>query len=186
MADEQTHSKTRTETPSTDGPGASRTAYSGSAADVGRRTGPNWTAAIWAGVIAGAVFMMLEMIMVPLFLGMSGWGPPRMIAAIVMGQGVLPPPATFDFGILMAAMIVHFVLSIGYAVALAFVVQRWGTGKAIMAGAVFGLLLYLVNFYGFTAIFPWFAMARNWVSIFSHIMFGAIAAWAYKGIALRK
>ena len=55
-----------------------------------------------------------------------------------------------------------------------------------MAGAVFGLLLYVVNFYGFTAIFPWFAMAQNWVSIFSHIMFGVIAGWAYKGIALRK
>ena len=112
MADEQTHSKTRTETgtASTHGPGASRTAYSGSASNVGRRTGPNWAAAIWAGVIAGAVFMMLEMIMVPLFLGMSGWGPPRMIAAIVVAQGVLPPPATFDSGILMVAMMVHFVL----------------------------------------------------------------------------
>ncbi len=31
----------------------------------------NWSSAVWAGVIAGAVFMILEMIMVPLFLGGS-------------------------------------------------------------------------------------------------------------------
>lgn len=37
----------------------------------------DWKAAIWAGIIAGAVFMMLEMIMVPLSLGGSPWGPPR-------------------------------------------------------------------------------------------------------------
>lgn len=49
----------------------------------------DWRAAIWAGIIAGAVFVVLEMLMVPLFLGGSPWGPPRMIGAIVMGEGVL-------------------------------------------------------------------------------------------------
>jgi hypothetical protein len=39
--------------------------------------------------------MMLQMGLVALA-GDSPWGPPRMIAAIVMGEGVLPPPATFD------------------------------------------------------------------------------------------
>jgi len=141
----------------------------------------DWSAAIWAGVIAGAVFMMLEMIMVPLFMpDGSPWAPPRMIAAIVMGQDVLPPPATFAVAPLMAAMVLHFILSIIYAIILAFIVNRFGLGIAVIIGLVFGLILYLVNFYGFTAVFPWFAMARNWISIFSHLMFGAIAALAYK------
>ncbi len=143
----------------------------------------NWRAAIWAGVIAGAVFMVLEMIMVPVFLGGSPWAPPRMIAAIVMGQGVLPPPATFDLGILMMAMVVHFALSIIYAIVLAWMIYRLAVGPALVVGAVFGLLLYLVNFYGFTAVFPWFAQARNWVSIFAHIVFGLAAAWSYKALA---
>ncbi|MEX2583289.1 MAG: hypothetical protein WD766_08440 [Gemmatimonadota bacterium] len=143
----------------------------------------DWKAAAWAGVIAGAIFMMLEMIMVPLFLDGSPWGPPRMIAAIVMGEGVLPPPATFDLGIVMAAIIVHFVLSIVFAIILAFPASRLGFGAALGLGAAFGLLLYLVNFYGFTAIFPWFAMARNWVSVVAHILFGLIAAWSYKRMA---
>jgi hypothetical protein len=61
-----------------------------------------------------------------------------------------------------------------------------GTGAAIAAGAVFGLVLYFVNFYGMTAIFPWFAMARNWVGIFTHIVFGLIAAWVYKSMSTKR
>lgn len=143
----------------------------------------DWSAAVWAGVVAGAIFMMLEMIMVPVFMEGSPWGPPRMIAAMVMGEGVLPPPATFDLMILMVAMVVHFVLSIVFALVLALLIARLGFGAALAVGAAYGLALYVVNFYGMTAIFPWFAMARNWVSIFAHVMFGLIAAWWYRARA---
>lgn len=146
------------------------------------RAGPDWRAAVWAGVIAGAVFMMLEMILVPLFLGGSPWGPPRMIAAIVMGKGVLPPPATFAGGVFVAALVVHFVLSIAFALMLAAVIAGRTLGVALLAGAVFGLILYWVNFYLFTGIFPWFAMGRTWVSIFSHLVFGLVAAWTYMSL----
>lgn len=145
----------------------------------------DWSAAVWAGVIAGAVFLVLEMMMVPLFLDGSPWAPPRMIAAMVLGKGVLPPPATFDLGILMVAMAVHFALSIAFALVLAVFAARRGRGVALGVGAAFGLVLYLVNFYGMTAIFPWFAMARNWVSVFAHVVFGLIAAWAYFTVARR-
>lgn len=145
------------------------------------RTSINWKTAVWAGLLSGLVFMMLEMIMVPLFLDGSPWGPPRMIAAIVMGEGVLPPPATFDFGVVLVAMFVHFALSVVFAIVLAFVLSkmRLDLGPALAIGAVFGIVLYLINFYGFTAFFPWFEMARNWVSIFAHAVFGLAAAWAY-------
>ncbi len=149
-------------------------------------TSPDWKAAVWAGLIAGLVFMMLEMVMVPLFLGGSPWGPPRMIAAIALGAGVLPnppPPPTFDFGVVMTAVVVHFILSIAFAVGLALILRRMDAGKALLIGAVFGLVLYFVNFYLFTGIFPWFANARNWVSIFTHIVFGVLAAWTYLRLA---
>ena len=146
------------------------------------RSGLDWRAAIWSGIIAGAVFMMLEMVLVPVFLGGSPWGPPRMIAAIAMGKEVLPPPDSFALVPLMVAMMVHFLLSIVLAVILGLIVGRLGTAAALMAGAVFGLVVYLVNFYGMTAVFPWFAMARNWISIFAHVMFGVVAALSYKGL----
>ncbi len=139
----------------------------------------NAKAALWASFIAGAVFMMLEMIMVPLFMGGSPWGPPRMIAAIGMGQGVLPPPATFDAVILMVAMLIHFAVSVGLAFVFAFIARGRSLAHAIGLGAVFGLVVYLVNFYGMTAFFPWFAMARGWVSIFAHVMYGVVLGWVY-------
>lgn len=142
--------------------------------------------AAWAGLIAGLVFMMLEMIMVPVFGGGSPWGPPRMIAAIAMGPDVLPPPATFDLTILLVAMLVHFVLAIVLAVILAVLVKDRAQGMALAIGAVFGLVVYLVNFYGMTAVFPWFAMARNWISIFAHVVFGVVAAWSYLALASRR
>lgn len=146
-------------------------------------TGINWSKAILAGLIGGAVFLALEMILVPLIGGGSPWGPPRMIAAIGLGKDVLPPPADFAFVPVMTAMVIHFILSMIFGVILAFVISRFNLGIAVLVGAIFGLILYFINFYGFTAIFPWFAMARNSITIFTHIVFGAVSAWVYKSFA---
>ncbi len=149
----------------------------------------NWKAVIWASIVAGIVFMMLEMALVATIGGQSPWGPPRMMAAMVMGETVLPPPASFDLMIFMVAMIVHFVLSVVLALAFAWLVSRrhLNLGVTLALGAAFGLLIYLVNFYPVTAIlFPWFAMARNWVTISSHIVFGLVLAWAYFALARRE
>jgi hypothetical protein len=140
-----------------------------------------WKAATWAGLIAGAIFLMMEMILL-VVVGESPWGPPRMMAAMIMGEGVLPPPGTSDLVVVMVAMIVHFVLSIALALAFAWAISLWHVsfGAALALGAGFGLLVYLVNFYPITAVlFPWFAMARNWITISSHIVFGIVLAWAY-------
>lgn len=139
----------------------------------------NWKAAVWAGIIAGLIFMMLEMLMVPLFMDGSPWGPPRMIGAIILGKGVLPPPATFDIGVLMVAVMLHLALSIIYAIIIGFIVKNMSFMLALGVGAVIGLVIYFVNFYGMTVLFPWFANARNWVSAFAHVSFGIGAAWAY-------
>ena len=108
--------------------------------------GIHWRAAIWAGIIAGAVFMIMEMLLVATVGGGSAWGPPRMMAAIILGQGVLPPPATFSFGIMLAALIVHFSLSVVYGLAFGWIARPFSTGTATVAGAIFGVVLYLVNF----------------------------------------
>lgn len=135
-----------------------------------------------AGLIAGLVFLVLELVLVPLALGGPLWGPPRMMAAIAMGDGVLPPPATFDAGVVLVGMLVHFALSAVLGVIFAWLAKASGLsgGMLLLAGAVFGLLVYIVNFYGLTAIFPWFAMARNWVTILAHIVFGLVLAWSLR------
>lgn len=147
----------------------------------------DWKAAIWAGVIAGVVFMMLEMALIMMLQGGSPWDPPRMMAAMVMGNDVLPPPATFDAMIMMVAMIIHMMISVMFGIVLGLIISRLTlhTLAATVAGAVFGVIIYYVNFYGFTAIFPWFAMARGGISLFSHLMFGAVLGGVYSAIARR-
>jgi hypothetical protein len=142
----------------------------------------NLKAGALAGLIAAVVFMMMEMGLVALT-GDSPWGPPRMIAAIAMGEGVLPPPATFDLTVFMTAMAIHLLLSVVIGVAFAFAVRSLGLVMTLLAGAVLGLGLYVVNFYGFTEIFPWFAMARNAISIVSHIAFGVVLGLSYRQLA---
>ena len=145
---------------------------------------PDWRAAIGAGIAAAIVFLILEMVMVPVFLGGNAWDPPRMMAAILLGERVLPmpgqTPVPIDAAIVTAALTVHTTLSIIYAVILAVLVMRVPPAAGLAVGAAFGVTLYIVNFYGFTAVFPWFAMARNWVSIVAHAVFGIVAAWTYQ------
>lgn len=145
----------------------------------------NPKAAVWAGVIAGLIFMMLEMILVAALNGDSPWAPPRMIAAIVMGKGVLPPPAPFDVLVMMVAMMVHFAMSIMLGLIFGWLISRGSMTlvKALIFGVVFGLIVYVIGFYLMTPIFPWFAMARGGISIFAHIMFGLVLGWSYYALA---
>lgn len=142
-----------------------------------------WMDGVWAGLIAGVVFMMLEMFMVWAFKGQSPWGPPHMIAAMVLGKDVLPPPGTwapFAMGIVMVAMIIHFMLSIVYGLLGAWMVHRFDMGVALLVGAVFGWAIYAVNFLMIAPVlFPWFEMARGGISIFAHVMFGVALTGSY-------
>ncbi len=148
----------------------------------------DWKAVIWAAIIAGIVFMMLEMALVATVGGGSPWGPPRMIAAMAMGEGVLPPPATFETVPMLVAMLVHFTTSVVYAAILGWIISRrgLGLGMSLLVGTLFGLVLYLANFYVFTAVWPWFAMARGMISIFAHAVYGLTLGWAYRALTSRR
>lgn len=145
----------------------------------------NWKAAIIAGLVAGLVFMVLESVLVATIGGQSPWGPPRMVAAMAMGKDVLPPPATFDMGIIMVAMMIHFPLSIVYAVVPGWAISHWRLNlmTSLIVGTIFGLSIYFVDFYLMTGIFPWFAMARGGISIFVHVVFGLLLGWTYYAMA---
>jgi len=145
----------------------------------------NFSAAAKAGFIAGIVFMVLEMLLVATVGGESPWGPPRMIAAIGMGDGVLPPPATFDLTIMLVAMVIHLLLSILLGILFAIIADmaRLSLTASAIAGLVFGLVVYAFGFYVMTAVFPWFAMARGAISIFAHAIFGLVLGYAYRAMA---
>lgn len=143
-----------------------------------------WRAVVMAGLAASVVFQVLEIILIPLVGGGSPWGPARMIAAMVMGRSVLPPPATFDLLVVAVAFVVDVVLAIVYVAVLSWLIRRWALATALLGGAIFGVGLYVVNFYGFTHLFPWFEMGRNGVTLLTHIAFSMTAVVVYKRLQL--
>lgn len=146
----------------------------------------DWSAAVWAGLIAGLVFLLLNLFLVPLFVGGNAWVVLRLLASIVLGEGALAPPATFDLSVLIVALITHFVLSILFALLLAYIIHRWGLIVGIVGGALFGLALYATNFYTLTLFFPWFFAMRSWPIVIAHIIFGAVAGGVYEALEVEE
>lgn len=107
----------------------------------------------------------------------------RLAAAIVLGPAVLPPPADFAASAMLAATLVHVALSLAYGLALAALIAPCDWYRSALVGNAFGLALYVVNMYGFTAVFPWFAAARDWITLAAHLAFGVSAAVAYRAWA---
>jgi len=140
----------------------------------------NWAAALWASIISGLVFAALEMALVPVFDDLSPWVPLHMIGAIGLGSDAMSSANNFDLKIVSTAVAIHMALAILYGFILALVIARMDTGWAIVVGCIYGLVLYYINFYGFTRSFPWFADARGGVSVFTHIVQSGMMALLYK------
>src|SRR5882672_4257883 len=148
----------------------------------------HWRSAALAGIAAGVVATLAQIALwwissapLPEILLRDA----RLTAAIIMGREVLPPPATFDWSIMLVATLVHFALSIAYALTLSAFISRLSTPLSLVGGAAFGLLLYAINMYGFTFVFPWFAAARDWITAATHGIFGLVVAAVYKTWPMR-
>ena len=143
----------------------------------------NFSAAVYAGIVAGILATAVQIALWSVFadaLPAILFRDARFAAAIVMGPKVLPPPASFDWTVMLVATLVHFALSIAYGLALSALIGRFRTLPSMFAGAAFGLCLYGVNMYGFTAVFPWFQAARDSITLATHAAFGVAAAGIYK------
>lgn len=145
-----------------------------------------WRPALLAGLIGSIAYLLMQFLWTSLLTGEGAWVWVRMSGAIVLGRDALPPPDTFDAVIFIVALLVHVALSLVYGVVLALLVSRWDSGLprwksgiSALIGAVFGLLVYLLNYYVLVAWFPWFADLRHEVTIFNNVVFGAVTAFAY-------
>jgi hypothetical protein len=141
-----------------------------------------WRAALAASLCGGLVFALLHLGLMWAVRGASPWVSVRMIAAIVLGSTVLSPLDTSGVVVLLAAVLLHGTLSIVYGMLLALLLPAVDTTSSIVIGGFYGLALYYINFYGFSAFSPWFTEERDTVSMVSHFAFGAVVAWVYKSI----
>jgi hypothetical protein len=143
---------------------------------------PDWAAAAVAGFGAGGVLMLLELGWAAFITGGDPWQTSRMIAAMAMSAETLQPTG-YSMSVLVVALLVHYALGVVFGVLLAAIMAPFrldsSGAMALTAGALFGLLLYVLNFYGMTGVYPWFVELRGWPTAIAHVVFGMAAAFIY-------
>lgn len=141
----------------------------------------DWLAALLSSIIAAALFLASQMILGSLFFGVTAWEPLRMIGAMALGQEVLLQTSVgasvilAGVGILLVASIIYGIIGLG-------ILRPIYPLTAIIAVGVYGLILYGVDFYGWSALFPWFASYRNWAIVAGHIIFGVALGISYMSL----
>jgi hypothetical protein len=143
---------------------------------------PDWKVAAVSGFVAGAVLMVLELLWSTFAGSGNPWLATHMVAAILMGPDVLQS-ADFSLPVVIVALVTHYVLGIAFGLVLAGIIVPYrldsSIGMILLTGAVFGLVLYLFNFYGMVRVFAWFAELRGLSTLVAHLIFGLVAAAMY-------
>lgn len=140
----------------------------------------DWSAAIWAGIVAGVVFYILNIFLIPYIYGGSSWAIIKYLSSTVLGQNVLPPPASFDLTALITSFLSTIILSLIFTSILAYIIHRGGLITGIIGGAIFGLALYYINFNTLTVFSPWLYAMKNSANLINHIIFGILAGGLYE------
>ena len=148
-------------------------------------SGLDWAASGWAGLAAGAAFILIQTFLGALFGGGSSTDAVRRIASLALGSSVMPAGENFTVLVFLAAAAVHIPLSLIYARVLAALIDGMSMGRSLAAGLAFGLGLYFVNYYVFSGLFPWFVTARGPAALVAHAAFGLLAAGIYTRLARR-
>jgi hypothetical protein len=82
----------------------------------------------------------------------------------------------------LIAAFIHSMLSIVYAAIVAYPASRFGSAASVVIGSGAGVMIYFVNLYGCTAIFPWFVQTRGWITLVAHVAFGVALAGTYTAL----
>ena len=68
------------------------------------------------------------------------------LASPVLGESIVPPPATLSIPALIVSFICTIVLSIAFTVIVSYILHRGGLIVGIVGGGLFGLALYFIHF----------------------------------------
>ncbi|SRR6266851_8490899 len=132
-----------------------------------------WPAAFGAGLIAGAILLIVPR--------GSPWSSVTFFSPVVMGRALRP-------GLempLVSLWLIHLAVSVLYGLIISRIIAALTQSRAILTGGVIGLVLYVLNLLVISLAWP--EMRGNEVSaLFTHIVFGLLAAGAYRGLLKRK
>jgi hypothetical protein len=116
--------------------------------------------AIPLGLMAGLGFAAFQMLAAAWQMGSRGlFMPLRMIGAILLGRQALDPSYGVAYAVIVGLM-VHVTLSIGFAVLFVVLFQPGrplrSMRQLLLAGCLYGVLLWIVNFYVVAPILGWY------------------------------
>jgi hypothetical protein len=145
----------------------------------------DWTAAAVSGLAAGAVLMVLDLIWSAIFNAHGPWRTSHMIAPIFIGTDTLKATGyAFSVHVVSIALATHYVLGILFGLVIGAIMSQLRLdatlGRAVAAGAILGMAIYLINFEGVTGFFPWLAELRGRETMAAHVVFGIVAAVLYR------
>ncbi len=148
-----------------------------------------WIKSIVLGGIVAGVSLALFQMMIALVLKGAFFAPMRMISAVVLGARVLDP----SYPLQVAAPLglgIYMVLSLAFAAVFALfmanAVSLAGTpGRRVFCGAVYGFVLWIMNYYVIATFlhWTWFAQQTDpfWQGFFAHVfVYGAVLGWFMK------
>ena len=144
----------------------------------------NWGAALLAGLIAGTAFLALELLA-------SWWlgadtpvGPAHVTLHGFIGAE--QSPAYPNVGLIAAAVVLHYILSMLLAIPLAALVHPWRQAHLVVAvAAVFGCILYFINVQMLDPLAPLLGAPRDLFMLVNYTLFGITTAWSYKEVGRR-
>ncbi len=133
--------------------------------------------AVLAGCAAGSIATLGQLLLWLIFtdaLPEILYRDTRMAAAIALGPQALA--ADMSLWLWLVATLLHFGLSIVYAGLIQLVTARQPLAGKLLTGAAAGASIHVINMYGFAAMFPWFAVSREFITFAAHLVFGMAAA----------
>lgn len=131
-------------------------------------------AVVEAGIGAGVIFLLFE-----LLTAAFGAGTPLGPASLTLREVLRVEAGPMTSGLAIAVLLVHFALSFLTTFALALFIHRWVVHLSLIAGIVYGLLLYAINFILFALVLPGLAAGGDVVMMIGYVLYGGAAAWLY-------
>jgi hypothetical protein len=132
-----------------------------------------WPAALEAGIIAGAVLLIVPR--------GSPWSALTFFSPVIMGRALRNVAAMP----LVMVWVIHLIISIIYGLIISRIASRLLRSRAVLMGGITGVGLYLLNLLIVSFACP--HLRGNELSVlFTHIVFGLLAAGIYRGLLKRK
>lgn len=144
-----------------------------------RRQLVDWSAAYWAGLVAGLAFLSMYLLVAPLVMGSTLTTFLTYVASLLWGVDVVSQD-NLDPASTILAIVLHLIFSFVFALLIVIVIHRWGMVVGIALGAVLGLVVYAITILPMSYLFPWFVDLNNWFLVLTHAVFGAVAGGVYE------